>query len=90
MHTAPIFAYDHGDGIAIIGGYVYRGSRFAGLSGRYVYADFGFGTVWSIDTNGQNVETIAQDGNPTSFGEDNSGELYVVDQNGRLLQFDGP
>jgi uncharacterized repeat protein (TIGR03806 family) len=87
-HTPPVFDYPHPPGVAVIGGYVYRGSRFASLAGRYVYADFGPGTVWSINTNGQNNTPIAQNGSPTSFGEDNNGELYVVDQAGHILQFE--
>ena len=83
-HTPPVHEYDHSDGIAVIGGYVYRGSQFASLFGRYLYTDFGSGTVWAIDTDGANNGTIAMDASPTSFGEDNAGELYVVSQTGRI------
>jgi glucose/arabinose dehydrogenase len=86
-YVAPIFEYDHSVGDAIIGGYVYRGSRFGALVGRYIYADFGSGTIWAVDTDGTNNTSIAQGGNPTSFGEDSSGELFVVDQNGRIYEF---
>ncbi len=85
-HTPPVFEYDHGEGIAVIGGYVYRGSRFASLFGRYLYTDYGSGTIWSLDGNGQNNTTLTTAANPTSFGEDDSGELYVVGQNGRLYE----
>jgi glucose/arabinose dehydrogenase len=36
----PIAQYDHDDGIAIVGGFVYRGRRIAALRGRYVFGDF--------------------------------------------------
>ena len=85
-HTPPLYQYDHSLGVAIIGGYVYRGSRFASLFGRYLYTDYGSGTVWAIDTDGQNNTQLTTAVNPTSFGEDNAGELYVVAQNGRLYQ----
>lgn len=85
-HTPPLYQYDHSLGVAIIGGYVYRGSRFASLFGRYLYTDYGSGTVWAIDTDGQNNTQLTTAVNPTSFGEDNAGELYVVSQNGRLYQ----
>ncbi len=52
-YVPPVFEYDHSQGIAIIGGYVYRGSQFTSLFGRYVYADNGSGTVWAIDASGQ-------------------------------------
>src|SRR5262249_36417403 len=40
---APILDYDHGTGQCIIGGVVYRGSRFPDLVGYYIYADYGSG-----------------------------------------------
>jgi glucose/arabinose dehydrogenase len=37
----PVLEYTHAAvGIAVVGGYVYRGSAIAGLRGRYVFADF--------------------------------------------------
>jgi glucose/arabinose dehydrogenase len=36
----PVAAYDHTDGIAIIGGHVYRGSQSPDLVGKYVFGDF--------------------------------------------------
>ncbi len=42
-HTPPIYQYDHSLGVAIIGGYVYRGARIASLIGAYLYSDFGVG-----------------------------------------------
>jgi glucose/arabinose dehydrogenase len=39
-YTDPLFDYDHTIGLAIIGGYIYRGSAFPGLVGKYMFADF--------------------------------------------------
>ena len=37
----PVLEYAHKDvGVAVVGGYVYRGSAIAGLRDRYVFADF--------------------------------------------------
>jgi len=37
----PIIEYTHRDiGIAVVGGYVYRGQAIPGLTGRYVFADY--------------------------------------------------
>lgn len=36
----PVAAYDHDEGIAVIGGFVYRGEAVAKLRGRYVFGDF--------------------------------------------------
>ncbi|MCA9437401.1 MAG: PQQ-dependent sugar dehydrogenase [Candidatus Omnitrophica bacterium] len=80
----PISQYDHPAGCSITGGYVYRGGRFPSLYGRYFFADYCLGKIWSI---GQNVEG-KWDREPTlhdetgylisSFGEDESGEIYIV------------
>jgi glucose/arabinose dehydrogenase len=84
--TPPLYEYDHSLGCAIIGGYVYRGSRLVSLFSRYLYTDYCSGTVWSLDNTGQDNTTLATAPSPTSFGEDNAGELYVVAQNGRIYQ----
>jgi uncharacterized repeat protein (TIGR03806 family) len=85
-HTPPVFQYNHNFGFAIIGGYVYRGTSMASLLGKYVYADYGSGTVWAMDTTGQNNVVLTNTSNPTSFGEDNNGELYIVTQSGGLFR----
>src|SRR6185503_13809673 len=44
--TNPIYEYGHSVGSAVIGGYVYRGTRLgAAFRGRYFFADFGSGGV---------------------------------------------
>jgi uncharacterized repeat protein (TIGR03806 family) len=87
--VAPVHAYDHGQGNAITGGYVYRGSRVPFLLGQYVYADVGSGRVWALAYDGSaataNVEVAVHDG-IVSFGEDAAGELYACDYyTGRIL-----
>jgi len=99
----PIHEYDHSFGISITGGYVYRGLRLgAAYRGRYFFADFGSGRVWSlgltIDVAGEaHVANIIEHtnelgfiGNISSFGVDADGELYIVDYSGRILTVDGP
>ena len=46
--TNPIFEYDHSIGNSVTGGYVYRGSVGAPYQGRYFFADFVSGRVWSL------------------------------------------
>ena len=44
--TNPLAEYSHDDGIAVIGGFVYRGSAVLALPGKYVFGDLtGPGTV---------------------------------------------
>lgn len=89
--TPPVYEYDHSLGVAVIGGYVYRGNALPSLLGRYLYTDFGSGTVWALDYDGTNVlanDVIATASSPASFGEDNQGELYVVSLNGGIFGLD--
>jgi glucose/arabinose dehydrogenase len=89
----PIHEYTHGVGQSITGGYVYRGSSLHVLyQGRYFFADFIQGRVWSIaltaDANGNATASGlhehtselggSQLGNISSFGVDSEGELYIV------------
>jgi len=78
----PIWEYSHSIGNAITGGYVYRGNSVPGLQGQYIYSDFGAGTIWALDPSTFDNRTIfnnTQGLQASSFGEDASGELYVLD-----------
>ena len=84
----PVAQYGRSVGVTVTGGYVYRGTRFQGLVGRYIFADFGFGTIFSIDAAAQGVLNMTAGFSsgltPSSFGEGLDGELYVVDYGGGL------
>jgi glucose/arabinose dehydrogenase len=91
--TMPVAEYPHQQGISISGGYVYRGAKIPELVGAYFYGDFGTGTIWSLyrDANGQwqnNVFMRLQGTTISSFGQDEDGELYVVNYNGSILSFE--
>jgi glucose/arabinose dehydrogenase len=85
--TKPIFAYDHSAGDkSITGGYMYRGSlSSASLQNKYIYGDFTTGRVWALTYNSDNGATNSEllfraNGQAiSSFGEDESGELYFSD-----------
>jgi glucose/arabinose dehydrogenase len=93
--TAPIYSYDHSVGQAIIGGYVYRGPS-EGLQGQYFFADEVAGKVFTLRFNGsswvatERTSLIATDAgainNPTSFGEDGNGNLYISDFDGDVFR----
>lgn len=81
----PIIDYGHTEGQAVIGGYVYRGSGLPELQGTYIYGDFGSGVVWGLtpqDDDYQHTRLLASGKSISAFGEDNSGELYVIDHAG--------
>jgi glucose/arabinose dehydrogenase len=79
----PIAEYSHAEGVAVIGGYVYRGSSVPALAGSYVFGDFGAGTIWRLtqDASGAWQRVPLLSGGPaiSSFGRDAAGELYVMD-----------
>ena len=89
----PIAEYDHSDGIAVIGGFVYRGSAFPALVGKYVFGDFSRsffppgGRLFWLDADGTLSDIfefrLAPDDEPLNrfvlgFGEDERGEIYAL------------
>ncbi|HKT35982.1 MAG TPA: PQQ-dependent sugar dehydrogenase [Nitrospira sp.] len=87
--TLPLKDYTHDDGAcAIIGGYVYRGTKNTAVTGTYFYGDLCAGFVRSLQM--QNGMLGMENSWPllsppagqqiTSFGEDAQGELYIVTQ----------
>ena len=66
-------------GIAVVGGFVYRGSRIPGLAGMYVFGDFSSGRIFRL-ANGAPPLEVLLDSNLLipSFAQDASGELYAL------------
>ena len=48
----PVAQYDHDEGYAVSGGFVYRGEAIPELQGQYVFTDFPRGRVFYIDADG--------------------------------------
>ena len=44
----PIFEYNHGEGLSITGGVIYRGEKRPELKGAYIYGDFVIGKIWAL------------------------------------------
>lgn len=91
-HTPPVFEYGHELGLSITGGYVYRGPTLAGLQGKYIYGDYINGFVWILqrDEAGEwQNDVFMQTGFViSSFGEDEQGELYLVDYKGAVYRLE--
>jgi glucose/arabinose dehydrogenase len=84
----PVAEYDHDEGLAVIGGFVYHGVQIPPLSGRYVFGDFfspaiGSGRLFYLQRNNRILEfqLVDRDNLGLSllgFGQDAFGELYVL------------
>ncbi len=87
----PVAEYGREGGCSVTGGYVYRGRRLPTLYGAYLYADFCSGKVWALRHDGAEVTEqmlIADTGlSISSFGEDPSGEVYVLTFEGAIHRF---
>jgi len=87
--VAPVATYGHALGCSVTGGYVYRGKAVPAVQGQYLYADFCSGRVWALAADGKGrragrqVGTVPQ---PSSFGEDDAGEVYITSFDGGLYQ----
>ncbi len=82
----PAAEYSHAEGCSITGGYVYRGSM-PEWNGVYLYGDYCSGKVWGlILSNGQWQSRVQFEAGVTitSFGEDETGELYLTSDNGSV------
>lgn len=101
----PIFEYDRTQGASITGGFVYRGQALgASFRGRYFFADFISGRVWSIalttDASGEGRASDLREhttelggramlGSVSSIGVDANGELYIVNYSGSIVKILG-
>jgi len=75
----PIAEYGHTSGnCSITGGYVYRGPSAPALAGVYLYGDYCSGRIWALQ-NGVQTELLDTTLGISSFGEDEAGDVYVVD-----------
>jgi glucose/arabinose dehydrogenase len=89
--TLPVYQYSHAGGnCSVIGGYVDRGSAIPDLQGTYFFGDFCTGAVHSLRyAQGAAADVtdwpaLHTSGPLTSFGEDDAGELYVLESSGRV------
>ena len=91
----PQVVYSHSSGgCSITGGHVYRGRRVPSIVGHYFYSDYCAGFLRSFRyDNGQAVDRrvwkMDDIGHVVSFGEDSSGDLFIVAENGRIWRIVG-
>lgn len=87
----PLAQYDHDEGIAVVGGFVYHGTAIPELTDKYVFGDFSLGFsspagrlfYADLDTGLIQELTLGLDDRELGlfvkgFGQDANGELYVL------------
>jgi hypothetical protein len=92
--TMPVWQYGRASGSCITGGFVYRGTNLGALAGQYIYGDYGSGEIWALDVSQPeaplNTLLVPTSMRLSTFGEDDSGELYVADYaTGGIYRFAG-
>lgn len=84
----PIVQYDHTLGCSVTGGVVYRGTALPEWYGVYLYGDFCQGNIWGLlkmpGGNWENELLFKLPAFITSFGQDEDGEVYLVDLTGKI------
>ena len=83
--TDPVVDFTRDEAGSIIGGHVYRGSRYSELYGRYIVGDFLTNRIWAVTLNestmtgSKTLLTSFPPGNLATFGQDNDGEVFFAD-----------
>lgn len=88
--VAPVSGFDRDEGCVVTGGYVYRGTGVPQLEGVYLFADYCSGRVWGLLRDRSNrwirLDPVETGLRISSFGEDATGELYLVDIQGAIYR----
>ena len=83
----PVVEYEHSQGCSVTGGVVYRGVKHPRMQGVYFYGDYCSGRIWGLKRSGQewsSTQLIKTAYRIVSFGQDESGDVYVLDYEGGI------
>lgn len=90
QYAPPLLEYNHSGGrCSVTGGYVYRGTQGSLPAGTYVFGEYCTGEIFLWQNNAMRVlldttQAIA------AFGEDEAGEIYVVNLQGTIHRIAAP
>jgi glucose/arabinose dehydrogenase len=88
----PVYEISHDTGAcAVVGGFVYRGTKIPGLDGAYFLSDNCDGTIRLLEPDGSGVRAVESGLDASavsSFGQGNGGALYVVSLTDGLSRVD--
>jgi len=95
-YTYPVAQYDHDEGFAIVGGFVYRGTAIPELLGKYVFGDIVRGRIFYVDSDslimgqqaGISELTLMVNGMPTTLldivGESRADLRFGLDEQNEI------
>ena len=90
----PILEYGHDQGCSVTGGYRYRANPSSPLNGIYLFGDFCTGIIWGAsqgeDGSWSRRVLLDTDLSLASFGEDETGNVYVVSLSGEVYRLVAP
>ena len=94
-YTDPLADFSHNNPYSfcsITGGYVYRGSEFPNMQGKYFFTDYCAGSIYAMSNfNGvwddDEVNAQLNFGN-VAFGEGANGDLYIVTISGNIYKLE--
>lgn len=98
--TDPVHAYTRmrGEGICIVGGLLYRGEKLPQMNGAFVFADWGYGTVWALGMDPASGQAVKRHlvhrkdpehkFNPTLVTADVEGEPVLLSQEGAVYRLE--
>ena len=91
-YTPPIFAYARKYGPSVTGGFVYRADPQSSFYGKYIFGDYESKRIFALTQQDRTLQEIRQIGvapqRIVSFGQDDTGEIYVVGYEGLLYKID--
>jgi len=86
----PVTEYTRDEGCSVTGGYVYRGTDVPEFDGVYLFGDFCSGNIWGLiqmpDLSWARKLLFTTNFKITSFGQDQSGEVYLLDMEGSVYK----
>lgn len=88
----PVFGYRRKFGPCITGGYVYRAHRDSSFYGVYIFGDYESRRIFGLTQQDRALKEVLQIGTSperiASFGQDETGELYIVGYEGTMFKLD--
>jgi len=91
-YTPPAYEYSHSFGCSVTGGFVYRGSSYHTMFGKYFYGDWCNTSIHQLVRSDSGTISETNLGNLAgtgviAFGEDRWGDLYTSSYSGIVFKF---